>query len=510
MSRIMKKLLTLLVLISSLSISAQRIIFPGQELLFPHINDPSFVGANEDVTVMAMLQLTDDERKQHSQFINAQLPVAENLSFGVDYFKDALDFYNYSTAMASAAYKISLGEGNSAIRLGFSAGIDSRRQERVPLEEIPNMEEFVPRINESDIGFNYRFGAHYQWNNLTIGAYYNRLPIQSVLARINIEDLVGYWIEEGFTAHIRYGFDITEAVRLTPLVRYLSYANDPIYEGALLVDIGDWASASVSYKNDYSINPAVRVQLFDALQIGYSYEKSFGDVNFEDVHALSIAYKIKGDKAVESEWIQNAEATNKKISAIKPKKNQKPEIEEKIEPEAGAEQVTKVEEEQKEVEPIETVKTPEPVAKDAKVTTPIVVQAPEKETPEPTSEVKEEVAPVAVKEVTKPADKPGQEVRSLPEVVKEEQPTAVEPSRSTVLKARYYVVVGSFDSQSAAEAEKSRLKKMDYYVTIGKRAGDDKFYLFIDSDRTEENATKRLRAHKLDKNFRDAYLLKVD
>ncbi len=423
------------------TIFAQRLVFPGQELLTPSLLDPSFVGDKGYVSAMGMLQVTDYPRKQSTQYINAQFPLLEKVSFGVDYFRDFVDYFSYSTAMASANIRFDLGDTDHYVKLGVSGGVDARRQDRLPLDPVPNMEPFVTTLTENELDFAYRAGLHYNWNDLTIGGSYNKLPIQSILVREGLEDMIGYWIKEGFTVHVRYGVNVSDAFRLTPVFRYLSYANDPIYEGALLVDVGNWVSASVSYKNDYSVNPAVRFELFDALQIGYSYEMAIGDVDFEDLHSLSISYKIGEDKSVEPDWVKTAQANNKKIDAIKPSKPKK-----------------------------------------------------EKE-PEPLPVIEEEV---------------------VPEVIEKESPVAMNEvqvgniKNGLVLNSGYYIIVGTFETKEEAETERTRLKKMDYYTAIGKQSGDNKFYLYIDSDIDKTNAEKRLRAHKLDRNFRNAYLLQVN
>lgn len=533
MSLTMKKLILIAVLGSSFLLSAQRIVFPGQDLIYPHLNNPSYVGMGDDATVLGILQVSDYPRKQHSHFINAQLPVRENFSFGVDYFKDGLEYYNYSSAMGSLAYKFDFASSDSYLRLGISAGFDSRRQDRFPIDAIPNLEEFVPRINESQLGFNYRAGIHYTYKNLTVGGSYNKLPIQSVLVRNNIEDMIGYWIKEGYTASLRYGFDLNQALRLTPVLRYLSYANDPIYEAALLANVGDWATASISYKNDYSINPAIRFQFFDALHVGYSYEKSLGDVNFEDIHSLSIAYDIKGDGAIDSEWEQNAEETNKKVDAIKPEKEKKPSNKDLQKQRDSITAIQEVPEPLAEAK-VEEVKAPKEkklsrralrkqrrdsiaAITDVEKLDPVVVE----EKPEPIEEVKEVILdpepvveakpePVEVKEVI-PDPEPVMEEKPEPVVVK--KPVVRTPIKTSTdklrLKTGYYVVVGTFDTAAAAEAEKQRLKALDYFTAYGTKAGDAKYYLYVDSDKREANGQKRLNAHKLDKNFRNAFLLKV-
>ncbi|QCW98706.1 type IX secretion system membrane protein PorP/SprF [Aggregatimonas sangjinii] len=687
-----KVVLTVLVLLSVATLFSQRIVFPGQGLLVPHLNDPSYIGVENRVKVTGILQVSDSERRQHTQFIYAQIPVSEKLSFGADYFKDALELYSYSTAMVSANSKFEFGGENSYLRLGVSAGIDSRRQTGFPVTEIPNMEPFVPRLNEGDTSFTYRFGIHYTYNALSVGGTYNKLPIQSTLARENQEDLIGYWIKDGFTAQIRYSLYVSDNIRLTPIVSYLSYANDPIYEGAVLVDVGDRFSASISYKNDYSINPAVRYEFLETFQVGYSYEKSFGDVTFEDVHSLSLSYKFKGDGPDESDWKKAAVANNRKIAAIKRKKpkkekNEVPETDvdkqvtdeavqkeaaeqeepkkaaaereaqekETAEKEAAAREVTQkealaketaekeaaqkeaaerqaaqeaAEREAAEKEAAQKEATKRKAAREAAAQEAAQKEALAKEAAEKEAAQKEaaerqaaqeaaereaaeqeaakkeaeqraaerraaELQEAAQKEATErkaaqeaaerqeaerkavelqeaaqkeaveqkaaqeaaekeaeqreaerkavelqeaAAQKAAQEAaaekvateREVQEkIVQEGEPVteneaekieAVDlaplPPRfakdGSVMKAGYYVIVGTFNTMAQAEAEKARLSNLEYYTAIGLKEGDDTFYLYVDYDDVNDDAKKRLRAHNLDPNFRKAYLLEVD
>ncbi len=329
----MRNLILFFALLSSFVFFGQRTVFPTQDIINPHLSDPSFIGEDKRGEVMAMAQVSDSKRKQFSQYLNAQFPVYQNVSFGFDYFKDGYDFYSYSTAMVSGAIKFGFGNVRHYMKLGVSGGIDTRKQDRVPEWQLPADDNFVPNINNANTDFVYRAGLHYTNKNLSLGGFYNKMPVQNIVLREASEDELHYLVDFGYTAYVQYGINMFESFRVTPIFRYLSYTDEPIYEGALRVDVKNWVSASVSYKNDYSINPAVRFRFFDVLQLGYSYEKAIGAMAFDDVHALSISYLFKKrsgeDGEEEPEWMGNAKKNIEKVEAIKkpkPKEEKEPEV----------------------------------------------------------------------------------------------------------------------------------------------------------------------------------------
>ncbi len=451
----MKPTITLIAFLFCAFLYSQRTVFPGQDLLYPYLNDPSFVGAQQRVEVTGMLQVSDVERKQTSQYIFAQIPIYDNVTFGIDYFKDRFDYFSYSAAMVSTAFTI--GRKDHFLTIGASGGLDTRQQERIPLDQLPTDENFAPDINASNRAFTYRGGLHYTLRSLTVGGFYNKMPIQTVTLRDGLEDLLEYRVEAGFTAYAQFGIKTSADLTLTPIVRYLGYDDEGIYEGALRADFKDRVSVSISYKNEYSVNPALQVYLFNALHIGYSYEMSLGEYDFGDVHALSLSYKFKKGEGEEGpEWEENARETTKKIAAITaPKKKKEPKKDPVPEPveETGAPKVTAP-------APQETV----------------VVQTPEVD--------KEAVR--RPKAIDKTVDK-----------------------NTHLLKSGYYVVIGSFASFEEAQNAQKRFAKMEYYTIIGKKDPNSRFYLIVDSDTTKPEAIKRLSAHKLDRNFKDPWLMTV-
>lgn len=508
----MRNLILFIALLSCTSFFGQRIILPGQDILYPHLNDPSFVGENKRVEATGLVQIADSERKQVSQYLFAQFPVYENVSFGFDYFKDNFEFYSYSTAMVTTAIKFGLGNSRHYIKLGVSGGVDTRKQDRVPLWQLPEDEGFVPKINDANTDFVYRAGLHYINKNLSLGGFYNKIPLQSIVFRAASEDELHYLVDFGFTAYAQYAIRLSQNFRVTPIFRYLSYFDDPIYEGALRFDVKNLVSASVSYKNDYSINPAIRVRLFKALQLGYSYEKALGAMNFDDIHSISLSYRFKkqsGENGEEEpEWMENAKESIEKVEAIKepkPKVKERKESKDKEEIQENQEAV----EVNETTEKAEEVVTREPVIKEAVET---VAASEIEEEPIETNEVVDDVEA----EVSK---KPVEE--ASPETVKEtvEKTSKVETVKTKTAKTnyvviamspRYYIIAGSFDTFEEASIFKNKLGENDHRSVVGKTDTSNKYYVYIDSDANENRALKKLESHKSNVIFKDALLLEVE
>ncbi len=466
----------LVLLITASGLYAQRIVFPGQDHLAPFLNDPSRIGDDDRVSLTGALQVSDSERKQTTQYIFAQLPVYDNIAFGVDFFQDRFDYFSYSTAMLSTAIRFDLGAEDHHLKLGLSGGVESKQQERIPPGQVPDDVDFVPNINGSNREFTFRGGLHYKIRNFMMGGFYNRLPIQRLPLVSGSDPFLAYRIEEGFTAYAQYGVWISTTSRITPIFRYLSYLDDAIYEGALRFDYKNKIRASVSYKNEYSINPALQVYLFDALYVGYSYESALEENVFEDVHALSLSYRFKKRAGEDGpEWEKNARETANKIAEIAPEKKKTP----------------------------KPKKEEETIVPDKKETPAVAVEEPKKDP----------VAPVVAKETPKVTEtKPETEVAVVPEPKKKRTRTIdrTVDENSKLLKPGYYVVIGSFASMAEAEKAQARFKEKEYYTIIGKKGVDSRYYLIVDTDTDKVEAGKRLRAHQLDRNFSKPWLLTVE
>lgn len=469
---LMRYLPLLLCLFLGTYINAQRIILPNQEHLYPFLNDPSFLGEGQRVQLTGALQLSDTERQQTTKFLNAQVALYDNVAFGLDYYNDSFDLYDYSTIMFSTAFKIGLGETNHHFKLGLSAGGESRKQDSRPLAVIPPDQNFVDDVTGNNLEFTYRVALHYTNRNFTLGGYYNQLPVQAIAFQ-DPDEVLFYSIEQGYTAYAMYNFRIADRMRLTPIVRYLDYLEDAIYEGAVKFNYADKVEASVSYRNDYSINPAVRFKVIKPLDIGYSYEKAMGSMDFADVHGITVSYKFFKADEEEPEWLRNAKETIEETDQKKERPKKKKET--PAEPEAEQEEVEAPLEEEQQV-------TPE-VEEEPVVETPVQNEA------DVQKPVAEEVSPTAEEQ---PTEKPNTD------------------SETGLLEKGFYIVVNSFETEAQAEAYMKTLDKSIYFPRMGRRELGGPLQVYIDSDRDEVEAGKRLRAFKLDKNFSNVRLLKID
>ncbi len=509
----MKPTLAFLALLFCSTLFGQNVVFSNQDILYPYMNDPSFVGENNRVEATGMYQVSTSKVDRFSQYLFAQFPIYENVSFGFDYFKDKFDYYSFSTVMASTSVKIGLGDSFHYIKLGASGGVDTRKQDRISLNQVFDENSYVNDIHAANTDFIYRAGLHYTRSNFSLGGFYNQIPFQTITLQEGAEDELGYAVDYGYTAYVQYGIVLSSKFKVTPIFRYLSYLDDPIYEGAVRFDVRNLLSASVSYKNDYSINPAVRVRLFNALQLGYSYEKSMGAMNFDDIHAISVSYRFKKQNGEgEPEWMTNAKESIEIVEAIKepkPKKKKEPKVvEEKVEKETAEKpEAVEANEPKKEVE---TVVSQEPVIEEAVVETIDALEIEEKTTE--TIEAVDKVETVVSKESVEEASSERVE-EIVEETVKVE---AVKTKRTKsdyvfiALSPRYYIVASDFDTIEAAIAFKEGIKEKGHRSFIGKTTTSTKFYIVIDSDSNETRALKRLDDKKSIGIFKEAQLLEVE
>jgi len=454
-------------------IYAQRVIVPDQELLYPFLNDPSYIGEGQRVQLTGLLQLSDSDFQHTTKWLNAQVALYDNVAFGLDYFNDSFDFYDYSTVMFTTAVKVGLGEYNHYLKVAVSGGGESRKQDSRPLSMIPPGQNFVADVTQNNIEFIYRAGIHYTNRNVTFGGYFNSLPIQDITFDNQTQNqLLHYKIEQGFTAYALYHWRAADKIRISPMFRYLNYLEDAIYEGAVKANYADKAEFSLAYKNDYSINPAIRVRVIKALDIGYSYEKALGSSDFEDVHGISASFKFFMADEEEPEWLRNVKDNIEEVAEIKENNREEKKAErQKNKEEAKAlKEAEKAERNKVEAEPIEEI---------AKKVT--VVEK-EEEQPEPKI-AQEEQAPA----------------NAAPEANAE----------TGILAKGFYIVVGSFDTSVQAESYMNTLDKSVYFPRMGRKEVGGPLHVYIDSDNDSNEANKRLRAHKLDRKFKNVLLLEV-
>ncbi|MFS4418052.1 PorP/SprF family type IX secretion system membrane protein [Maribacter sp. 2307ULW6-5] len=450
-------------LLTTLGYAQDRLVLPGQELLYPNLMDPSFNGKQRRTQITAVGQFVDFNSDRATQYVNAQLPLYDNLSFGVDYFNNTFDYLNYSQVLLSAAFEVPVGT-NGGIRIGLSGGGDSFRTNRVPLAQ--QSPDLIPNINDNNISFTYRAGLNYSNRNLTIGGYYTSLPVQNVTGQLGQQDLLSYELSTGFTGYLGYRIPLGDHFAVSPMVRYLSFKDNAIYEGSVKLQLKDILELTLAYRNDYSFNPAMRVHFFKSLALGYSYEKALGGLVFDDIHSLSLSYQFQKAKAYEEpEWMETAKENIAKIDAVKKKK---PKQKEKRQP-----KVIK-----------ENIQNENPVL------TPV-------EKPEH-NEQRPEVA-----------DDPKQEIEA---VLAAEEKVDIPVHRAVVISMapRYYLVAKEFTAYQDAFLYKENLQENGLNALIGSTETDVKFYVYIDSDFDEATAERRLQDFKKNALLKGLYLLEVE
>ncbi|MBT8183558.1 MAG: type IX secretion system membrane protein PorP/SprF [Eudoraea sp.] len=483
----MRILLLLFCVLLGNSIYSQRVIIPDQELLYPFLNDPSYIGEGQRVQLTGLLQLADSDFQHTTKWLNAQVSLYDNVAFGLDYFNDSFDFYDYSTVMFTTAVKVGLGEQNHYLKIALSAGGESRKQDSRPLSMIPPGQNYVADVTNNNIEFIYKAGLHYTNKNITLGGYFNSLPVQDItFDDITQDRLLHYKIEEGITAYALYNWRAADKIRITPMVRYLGYLEDALIEGAVKANYADKVEFSLAYRNDYSINPAFRVRVVKALDLGYSYEKAMGSTDFEDVHGISASYKFFMADDEEPEWLRNVKDNIEEVAEIKENKKEE-----------------KKAERQKKKEEARALKAAEKAERKRAETVIAVEEVVEEE-----QTIVREEAVVPVKQEAAPEE---DEVKEA-DVAEQQEPVNEAPEvnqDSGILAKGFYIVVGSFDSQVQAEAFMNSLDKSIYFPRKGRKEAGGPLHVYIDSDNNRDEANKRFRAHKLDRNFKNVVLLEV-
>ncbi len=297
----MKKAISISVfLLFTISMIGQRIVFPGQNQIYRFLEDPSFISLNGEYNMTSMLQVSDSDVAQTSQYIAAQLSFFDNVAFGLDYSRHSYDAFRYSQIFLSARYKLELGNQFHYFNIGGSIGSGKLNE--------------VDTSKDNDINTLYRLGFHYTNFNLTIGGYMNTYPTQND-PLVNILNPLS--TTEGYTLYLSYQLALSDYLRLTPSVKYNSYDELDIYEGTAALNYRDKYDLAVSYKGDYSINAVLGAKFFNRLKVSYSYESAIGIQNFNDVHALGISVDLRAKEADIPEWLANVKRNREKLNRIK-------------------------------------------------------------------------------------------------------------------------------------------------------------------------------------------------
>lgn len=292
-------------LLLTIGMTGQRIVFPTQNQIYRHLEDPSFISLNGAYNMTGLLQISDSDIAQTSQYLAAQLSFFDNVAFGLDYSRHSLDAFRYSQLFLSSRFKIELGNQFHYFNIGASIGSDKLNE--------------IDTSKENEINTLFRLGGHYTNFNFTAGGYFNTYPTQIDPLLNAIEPLS---TTDGFTLYLSYQLALSDYLRLTPSVRYNSYDALNIYEGNAALNYKGKYDLAVSYKNDYSISAVFGAKFFNRLKVSYSYESALGIQIFNDVHALGISIDLKAIETDTPEWLANVKRNSEKINRLKRRKKE--------------------------------------------------------------------------------------------------------------------------------------------------------------------------------------------
>ncbi|SFZ92806.1 Sporulation related domain-containing protein [Flaviramulus basaltis] len=300
---------SIILLFFTMSVMSQRLVFNGQNQIHRQLEDPSFISLNSQYNMTGVLQVSDSDIAQTSQYISAQLSLFDNVAFGLDYSKHSYDVYRYSQMFLSSRFRLNLGNEFHYFNLGASIGQDKLNEANTS--------------KDNSLNTIYKLGLHYTNFNLTLGGVLNRYPVQNDLTLNMPEPLSSY---EGYTLYLSYRMRLSDNMRLTPMIKYNSYSDLTFFEGVTNLNYKGNYELAVSYKDDYSINAALSARFLKYVRLSYSYESAIGSQNFNDVHSIGVSVDLTPKETEIPEWLANVKRNREKINRIKKIKKEEPTI----------------------------------------------------------------------------------------------------------------------------------------------------------------------------------------
>lgn len=300
----MKFVNTVIFLFCSLALYAQRPILPAQNQLYKFIEDPSFLSLNNEYNMTALIQSSNSNITETSQYLVAQLGIFDNIVFGLDYAKHSFESQRYSNLSLSTRVRFNFDDFYHYFNIGLSLGTDKIFERE--------------SSRENDISTTYRVAGHYKNYNLTIGGFLNHYPFKNPSILNTVNTLTR---DTGYAVYGSYDIAISDNFRLTPLLRYNSFSNLNFFEGVARADYKGKLDLALSYRDTYSINAAIGMKFFDRMKVSYAYEKAIGAQNFIDIHAIGISIDLAAEATNIPEWYANVKKNRVKLRKRKSKKS---------------------------------------------------------------------------------------------------------------------------------------------------------------------------------------------
>lgn len=295
MKTLKKTILGLLLVLGSLTISAQ------QAPLFTHYMDntlevnPAYAGSREDLTVMALYrsQWSGFKGAPVTQTITAHAPLEnEHIGLGLSLLNDNIGPSNSTSLFVDFAYIIKLTE-KSKLAFGLSAGGNLYQASLNSLQLDQQSDPvFLSNINNV-ITPNFGFGAYYSRERFYAGISVPGLlqNSYSVIPQDNGTNLVGkeqrhYFLITGMLINLSDNLDLkpTTLVKLTP--------NAPIQDDITAsFIIMKKLLLGVMFRTGDAIGGLVGFNFTNQLYLGYSFDWSYGIQTYnQGSHEIVLRY----------------------------------------------------------------------------------------------------------------------------------------------------------------------------------------------------------------------------
>ena len=321
-----KAIITGTFLFFTITMMSQRLVYPTQNQINHYLDDPTYLAINGQYNMTGIIQASDTDISNTSQYISAQLAPFDNVAFGIDYSKHSYHIFRYSQMFFNSRFRLNLGNEFHYFNLGASIGFDRLGEDK--------------SSKENEFNTIYRLGLHYTNFNLTVGGFMNEYSVQNNLLNTTLDPLTTY---NGYTAYLSYRIRISDNFRLTPTAKYNSYSDLTFFEGATNLNYKGNYELALSYKNDYSVNAAVSGRFLKHIRVSYSYESAMGNQTFNSLHSVGVSVDLSPKENEIPEWLANVKRNREKLHDIKSKKEEPEPVIVEAQPEVIVDEINKEE-----------------------------------------------------------------------------------------------------------------------------------------------------------------------
>jgi type IX secretion system PorP/SprF family membrane protein len=463
------RIITFLVLCSSLSALSQDIPIYTQYFANPYIYNPAYAGLEGRPTfsIAHRRQWLGIEDSPITYNFTFHSPIILGFNMGVNVTQDNYGIFQSNSALLTFGYTVDLGF-NHFLSFGISGGVGNQRVDPTDLNlNDPALGDVLDQgaYLDGNAGLAYHIGG------LNIGFALPRVFKTSVYPTQDF-DTGELGLIRNYIVTIDYMFYFgTGSFAFQPYGLYRSYEGfDPQFEGGGIVHLNNLLWFGGAYRQDFGVAGLIGLKLNGVFSAGYSYEMPLGASNGinQTSHEIQLTFAF-GKKNNRSKKHATFVASEQPVKATPRKKEvKKPEI---------------VEE-----EPADTVAIKEP-----EVIVPVVVPV-DTVTTVPVDTTTHEVVPVVetVPEIEEPIE---DELGPGPAVI------ARRGYHPFEMEAGHFVVVAAYGEFKNAVRYNDELLAAGYDSDFGFNTDKKLFYVFVykgeDSDSTRSKRNEMRNDPKL-------------